>query len=100
RLAQQGDGLRRVAEVAAVDQRGVVAVVEQDVVGRKPAAFEHLHAGGQPGRCAQSLPSPSASATLGGSGAATADCCGRGISAGGGSATGTPLISSEVRPQP
>ena len=39
-MADQIDGLRGVRDVAAIDQRGVVAIEKQDVVGRQPAALE------------------------------------------------------------
>ncbi|MCY1361993.1 hypothetical protein D9M69_486910 [compost metagenome] len=48
----QRHGLRRMRDVAGVDQRGIVAIDEQDVVGRQPAALEHAHGVGQRGhRC-------------------------------------------------
>ena len=39
-MADQVDGLRGMRDIAAIDQRCLVAVEEQDVVGRQPAALE------------------------------------------------------------
>ena len=41
-MADQIDGLGSVCDVAAIDQRGVVALEKQDIVGRQPAAFEDV----------------------------------------------------------
>ncbi|MNT27973.1 hypothetical protein D3C72_1636280 [compost metagenome] len=46
-MAQQGQGLRCMRDIAAVDQGRVLPAQEQDVVRRQPAAFEHLHGIGE-----------------------------------------------------
>ena len=45
RRPHQRDGLRRVRGIAAVHQRGGVRALDQDVVGRQPAAFQNRDVG-------------------------------------------------------
>ena len=45
---EQGQRLRRVADVAAIDQCRRIAIEKDDVVRRQPAALEHEHAVRQP----------------------------------------------------
>jgi hypothetical protein len=45
-LLQQAEQQRRMGVVTAVDQCGVLPVVEQHAVGRQPPTFEHMDAWG------------------------------------------------------
>src|SRR5258705_1568251 len=47
RVLEQGEGLRHVGEVARIDYGCFAAFVQDDVVGRQPAALEDLDARGQ-----------------------------------------------------
>src|SRR5574343_1552046 len=48
-MADQFDRLFGVGDIAAVDQRRLVAVEAQDVVGRQPAALQYQQGRGQAG---------------------------------------------------
>jgi len=48
RVADQVDGLGGMGDVAAIDQRRLLALEKEDVVGRQPAAFEDEQGIGEP----------------------------------------------------